>query len=193
VVTTIIWMLLAILGIITGIWYFKSTIFNPYGRANYPALLWVWGPVGHLISWVLIILSIIAVVMLIKLLAIKTIFLILGVVLLAFSMWGWIGFVMIVRMRRLFYVATPSAFLSMGIIGLGLVITRYLPLLGVLLVPVGIVAGFVLYRILWFITKKRYQKRYLSIPEEMEEYIKEKRYYIYGEEKKGGVKNEKEK
>ena len=149
-ITTIIWMLLAILGIITGIWYFKSTIFNPYGRANYPALLWVWGPVGHLISWALIILSIIAVAMLIKLLAIKTIFLILGVVLLAFSMWGWIGFVLVVKKRISFATATPCQFLALTLIAFGLIFYDWR------IAVFGIAFAGLLYEYLTFITKRRH-------------------------------------
>ena len=120
-ITTIIWMLLVILGIITGIWYFKLTIFNPHGRANYPALLWIWGPVGHLISWALIILGIIAAVMLTRLLAIRTMFVVLGMVFLVFSMWGWIGFILVVKKKVSFMMATPCQFLALTLIAFGLI------------------------------------------------------------------------
>jgi hypothetical protein len=57
----IFWIFLAIFGVITGIWYFRS-IFNPYGRSNYPMFLWK--PIGHFVSWIIIILGIISIIIL---------------------------------------------------------------------------------------------------------------------------------
>ena len=57
----ILWTILSIIGFIVAVWYFTS-VFNPYGRINYPMLLWK--SAGHLISWVLIIIGIISLIML---------------------------------------------------------------------------------------------------------------------------------
>lgn len=109
------------------------------------------------------------------------VFFVLGWVLLGVSLWGWIGFIMAVRMRESFNIATPSEFLSMSIIGLGCVVVYWMPLLALLLIIVGMVAGFVLHRILRFVTRKRY----LSISdEEMEEYIKERYNVSEADERK---------
>jgi len=57
----ILWTILSIIGFIVAVWYFTS-VFNPYGRINYPMLLWK--SAGHLISWALIIIGIISLIML---------------------------------------------------------------------------------------------------------------------------------
>jgi len=57
----IVWVLLTALGIITLMWYLWVT---SRGRIGYPRLLW--SPVGHGISWALIILGVIGVVMLLR-------------------------------------------------------------------------------------------------------------------------------
>lgn len=57
----IVWVLLTALGIITLMWYLWVT---SRGRIGYPRLLW--SPVGHVISWALIILGVIGVVMLLR-------------------------------------------------------------------------------------------------------------------------------
>ncbi len=171
-ITTIIWMLLVILGIITGIWYFKSTIFNPHGRANYPALLWVWGAVGHLISWVLIILGIIAAVMLIKLLTIRTIFLVLGVVLLAFSIWGWIGFLLVVKKRISFMTATPCQFLALILIAFGLIFYDWR------IAVFGVAFAGLLYEYLKFITKRRHYGDVRSWTAHLTDWLRSQLRYI---------------
>jgi len=60
-VMRIVWVLLAAIGIITLVWYLWVT---SRGRIGYPRLLW--SPVGHVISWALVILGVIAVVMLLR-------------------------------------------------------------------------------------------------------------------------------
>lgn len=51
----IIWSILSTIGLLVAMWYLAS-IFNPYGRINYPMILWK--SIGHVISWILIIIGI---------------------------------------------------------------------------------------------------------------------------------------
>jgi len=83
------------------------------------------------------------------------VFFILGIVLLGISVWGWIGFFIVVRMKESFNIATPSEFLSMSVIGIGLIITYWVSWLGWLLVLIRMLAGFILFRVPRFITQKR--------------------------------------
>ena len=53
----ILWSILSTVGLIVAAWYLSS-IFNPYGRANYPMFLWK--SIGHYISWLLIIVGVIS-------------------------------------------------------------------------------------------------------------------------------------
>lgn len=57
---TILWTILSIIGLIVTIWYFTS-VFNPYGRINYPMLLRK--STGHIFSWILIMIGIISLIM----------------------------------------------------------------------------------------------------------------------------------
>ncbi|MBA7490399.1 hypothetical protein ES702_00937 [subsurface metagenome] len=81
-------------------------------------------------------------------------FLIVGTVLLAISVWGWVGFALTVKAQKPFNINTPSEFLSMGMMGLGFVVLYWLWWLGGLLVFMGFIAGFILRRILRHITKR---------------------------------------
>lgn len=87
---------------------------------------------------------------------VEIVFLIFGGTLLAVSAWGWIGFIMTVKMRESFNITTPSEFLSMSIMGLGFLLIYWLWWLGLLLVFMGFIAGFILQRILGSIMKRRY-------------------------------------
>lgn len=60
----IIWVILTIFGAITAFWYFKYTLFNPYGKADIPKL--TRKPWGHLISWIVILIGIISFILLIS-------------------------------------------------------------------------------------------------------------------------------
>lgn len=51
----IFWTILSTVGLLIAMWYLSS-IFNPYGRINYPMILWK--NIGHVISWILIIIGI---------------------------------------------------------------------------------------------------------------------------------------
>ncbi len=128
-VMRIIWLILAILGTIVGVWYFRSTIFNRWGRANYPLVLA--GSVGHLISWFIIVLGLIAIVRLILILEllehpIRTVLLILGTGLLVVSIWGWIGFLRDILRRIPFSITTLCLLLALTFISLGLILHKWL-------------------------------------------------------------------
>lgn len=51
----IFWTILSTIGLLVAMWYLSS-IFNPHGRINYPMILWK--SIGHVISWILIIIGI---------------------------------------------------------------------------------------------------------------------------------------
>jgi len=51
----IFWSILSTVGLLVAMWYLTS-IFNPHGRINYPMILWK--SIGHVISWILIIIGI---------------------------------------------------------------------------------------------------------------------------------------
>ena len=55
----IFWSILSTIGLLVTTWYLTS-IFNPYGRANYPRILWK--STGHVISWILIIIGIVSLI-----------------------------------------------------------------------------------------------------------------------------------
>ena len=62
---------------------------------------------------------------------------------------------MVGKMKESFNIATPYEFLSMSVIGIGLIITYWVSWLGWLLVLIGMLAGFILFRVLRLITQKR--------------------------------------
>jgi len=136
---TIIWVSLLILGIITGIWYPKSPMFDPRGRKSHPPILSIWVLGGHLISWLIIILGIFAAVMLTRILTIRTIFLILGIALLCFSLWGWLGFFLTIRRKIPFQIATPCQFLALTFVSLGLILHEWI------VAVLGVVGAWFLY------------------------------------------------
>jgi len=57
----ILWSILSTIGLIVAVWYFTS-VFNPYGKLNYPMLLRK--NIGHFISWTIIIIGVGSLIML---------------------------------------------------------------------------------------------------------------------------------
>ena len=57
----ILWSILSTVGLLVAMWY-TTSIFNPYGRINYPMVLWK--STGHIICWILIIMGIISLIFL---------------------------------------------------------------------------------------------------------------------------------
>jgi len=68
----IFWSILSTIGLIVAVWYFTSVL-NPHGRINYPVLLDM--SIGHLVSWVLIIIGIISLIILYRSVQDSTLFL----------------------------------------------------------------------------------------------------------------------
>jgi len=111
------------------------------------------------------------------------VFFIFSIVFLGISTWGWIHFFILARMRR---PSNTAEFLGMSMMGTGLVVIHWMPLLGLLLLIVGLITSFVLYGIFQSVAKKRFGMS----DEEVEEFIKEKKKQWIGtdSENKGEAK-----